>query len=165
MTIYLSNFERMLQLAEDVFAVRNDPDQLDVNESVISHLQQLHPATVSEYDDGHGPVAWVLLIPTSTELMNRFLEGDITEKQLYERTPIGASYDALYLCSAMVLEEYRRQGITKRLVLKAIENICEDHPIKALFVWSFTEEGDQAAEALAHLTSLPLYRRLYSDKD
>lgn len=160
MTIYRSNFERMLQLAEDVFAVRNDPDQLDVNEDVIAHLQQIHPATVSEYDNGEGPVAWVLLIPTTTLLMNRFLEGEITEKQLYQQTPLDTSYDALYLCSAMVLEEYRRQGITKRLVLEAIGNIRKDHPIKALFVWSFTREGDQAAEMLARETKLPLFRKL-----
>lgn len=149
----------MLQLADDVFAVRNDPDQLDVNEDVIAHLQQIHPATVSEYDNGEGPVAWVLLIPTTTILMNRFLEGDITEKQLYQQTPLDTSYDALYLCSAMVLEEYRRKGITKRLVLEAIENIRKDHPIAALFVWSFTKEGDQAAEMLARETKLPLFRK------
>ena len=159
MTVHKSNFERMLQLAEEVFAVKNDPDQLDVNEDVIAHLQQIHPATVSEYDNGDGPVAWVLLIPTTTILMNRFLEGEITEKQLYQQTPLDSSYGALYLCSAMVLEEYRRQGITRRLVLEATENIRKDHPIEALFVWSFTREGDQAAEMLARETQLPLFRK------
>lgn len=160
MSVHKSNFERMIQLAEVIFAVKNDPDQLDVNEDVIQHLRELHPSTVSEFDDGHGPVAWVLLIPTTTDLMNRFLTGEITERQLYEQTPVGGIYDALYLCSAMVLEEYRRQGITKRLVLKAIDQIRQDHPIKALFVWSFTKEGDQAAEALARWTALPLYKRI-----
>ncbi len=149
----------MLQLAEDVFAVKNDPDQLDVNEDVIAHLLQIHPATVSEYDNGEGPVAWVLLIPTTTSLMNMFLQGDITEKQLYEQTSLDSSYDALYLCSAMVLEEYRRQGITKRLVLDAIRRIRQDHPLKALFVWAFSEEGDQAAEMLASEVQLPLFRK------
>ncbi len=159
MSVHKSNFERMLQLAEDVFAVKNDPDQLDVNEDVIAHLLQIHPATVSEYDNGEGPVAWVLLIPTTTSLMNMFLQGDITEKQLYEQTPLDSSYDALYLCSAMVLEEYRRQGITKRLVLDAIRRIRQDHPLKALFVWAFSEEGDQAAEMLASEVQLPLFRK------
>jgi GNAT superfamily N-acetyltransferase len=159
MSVHKSNFERMLQLAEDIFAVKNDPDQLDVNENVIAHLQRIHPATVSEYDNGEGPVAWVLLIPTTTSLMNMFLQGDITEKQLYEQTPLDSSYDAVYLCSAMVLEEHRRQGITKRLVLDAIRRIRQDHPLKALFVWSFTKEGDQAAEMLALETQLPLFRK------
>jgi hypothetical protein len=155
-----SNFERMIQLAEDVFAVKNDPNQLDVNQEVIEKLQKIHPSTVSEHNDGNGPVAWVLLIPTTTELMNKFLENKFSEKELFELTPINAKYEALYLCSALVLEEYRRKGITKRLVLAAIENIRKDHPLKALFVWPFSKEGGQAAETIARLTSLPLFKRI-----
>jgi hypothetical protein len=156
----LSNFERMLQLVDEVFATKNDPEQLDVNEKVIEHLQQIHPATVSEYDDGNGPVAWILLLPTTSELMYQFLEQKISEKELYEKTPLNISYDALYLCSAMVLEEYRRKGIAKKLTLAAVESIQKIHPIKSLFVWSFSKEGDLGAVALGEITSLPLYKRM-----
>ena len=154
-----TNFERMIQLAEEVFATKNDPDQLDVNQEVIERLHKMHPSTLSEYDDGNGPVAWILLIPTTTELMNRFLESEISEKELFDLTPLNIKYDALYLCSAMVLEEYRRKGITKRLTLEAIEKIRRDHPLKSLFVWPFSREGDLASETLARLVSLPLYKR------
>jgi GNAT superfamily N-acetyltransferase len=156
----LSNFERMIQLAEEVFATKNDPNQLDVNQEVIERLQRIHPATVSEYDDGNGPVAWVLLIPTTLDLMNRFLENKISEKELFDLTPLDTTYEALYLCSAMVLEEYRRKGITKQLALNAIENIRKDHPLKSLFVWAFSKEGDSASETIARLASLPLHKRL-----
>jgi hypothetical protein len=155
-----NNFERMIQLAEDVFAVKNDPDQLDVNQEVIERLHKIHPSTVSEYDDGNGPVAWVLLIPTTLELMNRFLENKITEKELFELTPLNTKYEALYLCSALVLEEYRRKGIVKKLASDAIKIIRKDHPLKSLFVWAFSKEGDAGAETIAHLASLPLYKRL-----
>ncbi len=154
-----SNFERMIQLAEDIFAAKNDPEQIDVDPGMIPRLQRLHPATVSEYDDGHGPAAWVLIIPTTQELMTKFLRHEISEKQLFEMTPPDTSYDALYLCSALVLEEYRRKGIALRLTLNAIENIRKDHPIKSLFVWSFTKEGDMAAETIARKASLPLAKR------
>lgn len=153
------NFERMIQLAEDVFAVRNDPDQIDVNEDVLERLRSIHPSTVSEYNEGNGPAAWLLVIPTTTELMLRFLEHKISERELFDLTPLHHKYESLYLCSAMVLEEYRRKGITKRLALKAIEEIRKDHPLKAMFVWSFTVEGDAAAEALAQVVNLPLYRK------
>ena len=153
------NLQRMIQLADEVFAVKNDPDQLDVNQEVIERLQRLHPSTVSEYADANGPVAWVLLIPTTTDLMNQFLEDKISEKQLFDLTPVNINYEALYLCSAMVLEEYRRKGIVKRLIMAAIENIRKDHTIQALFVWPFTKEGDLAAESLSRLTLLPLYKR------
>lgn len=149
----------MIQLADEVFATKNDPDQLDVNQEVIERLHALHSATVSEYDDGNGPVAWVLLIPTTMDLMNRFLENKITEKELFDLTPTGITYDALYLCSAMVLEEHRRTGIAKRLTLEAIDSIRKDHPIQALFLWAFSREGDLGSENIARLTALPLYKR------
>ena len=155
----LSNFKRMIQLAEDIFSVKNDPDQLDVNEDVIERLQKIHPSTVSEYDDGNGPVAWVLIIPTTLELMKQFLENKISEKELFDLTPIGIKYEALYLCSAMVLEEYRRKGIAEKLAIQAIENIRKEHPVKVLFVWAFSKEGDLGSEKLARLTSLPLKKK------
>jgi ribosomal protein S18 acetylase RimI-like enzyme len=156
----LSNFERMIELAEKTFSVKNDPEQLDVNEEVLDQFRLIHPATVSEYDDGNGPVAWLLLLPTTHDLMNRFLEKKISERELFYLTKPNQTYDALYLCSATVLLEYRRKGIAKRLALKAVESIQKDHPIKALFSWAFTKEGDLGAEALADFLKLPLYKRV-----
>lgn len=157
--IPLSNFERLIQLADEVFAVKSDSHQLSVNPQVMERLKKMHPSTISEFDEGNGPVAWVLLIPTTYEIMNRFINAEITEKELYELTPLGIKYDALYLCSALVLEEYRRKGIVKKLVLNAIETIRMEHPLKAIFVWPFTKEGDFKAKSIAKLTSLPLYKR------
>jgi GNAT superfamily N-acetyltransferase len=156
----LSNFERLVQLAAEVFAVKSDPSQLDVNAEVLERLYQLHPATVSAFDDGNGPVAWVLLIPTTLDLMNRFLENQVSEKELFDLTPLNSEYEAIYLCSALVLEEYRRKGITKQLALAAIENIRETHSLIAAFVWAFSPEGDLAAENIAQLANLPLYKQV-----
>ncbi len=155
-----SNFERMIQLAGEVFDVKSDPDQLDVDEKVIARLQEIHPSTVSEFDDGKGPVIWILLIPTSLELMEEFLAKRISEKELFQRTQPHQSYGAIYLCSAMVLEEFRGKGIAKRMTIEAIENIRKDHPVKKLFVWPFSKEGDGLAETIAKSTSLPLLKRL-----
>jgi GNAT superfamily N-acetyltransferase len=155
----LSNFERMIQLAEEVFAVKKDPDQLDIDPVVLERLQKIHPATVSEYDDGNGPVAWVLVFSTTLKLMDQFLDGEISEKELFDLTPLGANYEALYLCSALVLEEYRRKGIAKRLTLEAIQNIQKEHSLKALFVWTFSREGDLGAAEISRLTALPLHKR------
>jgi GNAT superfamily N-acetyltransferase len=155
-----SNYERMIQLAEEVFAFKSDPNQLDVNQEIIERLKKIHPATVSEISDENGPVAWIILIPTTFELMNMFLDKEISEKELFNLTPLNTIYEALYLCSALVLEEYRRKGITKQLALEAIESIRKDHPLKSLFVWAFSIEGELASETLARLTSLPLHKRL-----
>ena len=93
------------------------------------------------------------------ELMNKFLGEKISEKELYKLTPMNTTYETLYLCSAMVLEEYRRKGIAKKLILNAIEKIRKNHPLKSLFVWSFSKEGDIGAEEIARLTSLPLFKK------
>ncbi len=155
----LNNFERMIQLAEDVFNVRTDSSQLNVDETVINRLLKIHPDTMSEFDDGNGPVIWILLIPTTTELMNQFLENRITEKELYELTPLNTTYASLYLCSALVLEEYRGKGLAKKLTIQAIENIKKDHPIESLFVWPFSKEGEWLAQKVASATNLPLRKK------
>jgi hypothetical protein len=155
----LSNFERMVQLADQVFATKNDPEQLDVNPDVIKRLQMIHPSTVMQFDDVGGPVAWVLLLPTTLGLMKMFVENEISEKELFEQTPLDSSYEALYLCSALVLEEYRRKGIVKNLTLEAIGSIKKQHPLKALFVWPFSPEGDLASETIARLSHFPLLKR------
>lgn len=91
--------------------------------------------------------------------MQQFIQYEITERELYEQTPLGISYDVVYLCSAMVLEEFRQQGLTKQLTAKAIEIICKDHPIRSLFVWTFSKEGLLAAQAIAKKVNLPLLVR------
>jgi predicted GNAT family acetyltransferase len=148
----------MIQLAEEVFDSKSDPEQLEVNEEVLEHLCKIHPASVQEFDDGNGPVVWVLLFPTTNELMEDFLINKISEKQLFDLTPLDIQYDAIYLCSAMVLEEYRRKGMAQNLTIKAIEEIRKSHPITNLFVWPFTKEGSSLAEKIS--TSLGLQLKM-----
>jgi len=155
-----SNLERLIKLADEVFAVKSDPSQLDVDADVRNRLLRMHPVTLSEYNEGNGPCAWVLLIPTTIDLMNRFVSGEITEKELYELTPLDIPYEAIYLCSALVLDEYRRKGIAKKLALDAIEEMQKKHPLKAAFVWAFSPEGDRAAELIAQQAGLPLFKRI-----
>ena len=154
-----TNFERLIELSDEVFSSRTDPDQLNVNENVMEHLQLIHPDTISEYDEGNGPVCWVLCIPTTLDLMNQFINKEISERELYELTPLNAKYEAIYMCSALLLEEFRGKGIAQRLGMKAIENIMLDHSIKALFFWSFSKEGEKLADKASGLLGLPLYKR------
>jgi len=154
-----SNFERLIELSDEVFSSRTDPDQLNINEKVMEHLQLIHPDTISEYDDGNGPVCWILCIPTTLDLMNQFINKEISERELYELTPLNAKYEAIYMCSALLLEEFRGKGIAQKVGMKAIENIMLDHSIKALFFWSFSKEGEKLADKASDLLGLPLYKR------
>ena len=155
----LSNFERMIQLSDAIFSSRNDPNQLNVDENVMERLQLIHPNSISEYNDGNGPVCWILCIPTTLDLMNQFIEQKISEKELYELTPLNTKYEAIYLCSALLMEEFRGKGIAQELCIEAIEGIKKAHSIKALFFWAFSKEGEKLAEKISRLIDLPLHKR------
>lgn len=157
MTVPLSHFERMMLLIDETFATRSDPDQLQVDESVIEKLQEIHPATLSEYNEGSGPGIWVLLIPTTKTVMNDFLSGRISEQELLYRTSPGEQYEAVYLCSATCLPEYRRRGLSRKLCLDAIDKLCKDYPIDALYVWPFTKEGEVLARKIVESTGISLH--------
>jgi hypothetical protein len=42
-----SNLERLIQLADEVFDMKNDPHQLNVDQDVIRRLSAMHPSTLS----------------------------------------------------------------------------------------------------------------------
>jgi hypothetical protein len=154
-----SNLERMIALADDFFDVRHDPDQLSIDEKILERLGEIHPATRSQENNADGPICWILVIPTTRAIMEDFLHKRISEKELFERTPLHVKYDSLYLCSALVLPEYRRTGLAWRVTLTAIKAIQKDHPISCLFTWSFSEEGKMLAKALSNDLNLPLFER------
>lgn len=154
-----TNFERMIRLAEEFFATKNDPDQLDVTPEVMQQLEHLHSATLSEEVEGDGPVVWVLLIPTSIPIMNAFLAGEIGERELLDKSVSLEKYDAVYLCSALVLPEFRRQGRAERVALSALHSIRQDHPIEKIFAWSFSEEGKRLAGRIGTQLHLPVFFR------
>jgi GNAT superfamily N-acetyltransferase len=151
-----NNFDRMVALAEEFFGTRNDPEQIVVTPEVIAQLEKIHPATMGEVREENGPIAWMLVIPTTNELMEGFLSRILTERQLLDQTPVGARYTALYLCSALVLPEHRGKGLSRRLALNAIRNIRQDHPIETLFVWWLSSEGRSLAANVANACGLPL---------
>lgn len=157
------NLSRMIHLADDFFATKNDPAQISVTDDIMERLRNIHPSTLTEENDGNGPVAWVMIIPTTKSIMERFVANKITEREVLDATPVKARYDAIYLCSALVLPEHRGRGLARRLVNDAVASVRKDHPIRYLFYWAFSVEGRKLAESVAKHTGLPLLRRVDSN--
>ena len=149
----------MIRLANEFFDMKNDPDQISVDEEVMQLLRKLHPATLNEKADSNGPIAWILVIPTTHELMEKFVNGSINERELLASTPLGKRYDTVYLCSALVLPEFRGSGLARSLTTEAVKSIQRDHPIKHLFYWAFSTEGEKLASSVARELGLPLLLR------
>jgi hypothetical protein len=151
-----NNYLRMLSLIDEVFATRNDPNQIQVTKKQMKKLKIIHPLTLTEFANENGPLIWVLMIPTTKKIMDDFLKNKISERVLLERTPIAVKYETIYLCSVTALPEIRRQGITKKLCITTINEICKTNPITDLFVWPFSLEGAQLAMNIADECCLKL---------
>jgi ribosomal protein S18 acetylase RimI-like enzyme len=149
----------MIHLAEEFFDVKNNPEQIAVDEQVMGKLQALDPSSLAQEANEDGPIAWVLVIPTTEKVMREFLEGKISERKLLEETTPGQTFDAVYLCSALVLPEFRKKGVAKSLTLQSIREIRTRHPIRWLYLWPFSKEGARVAEEVAAEAKLPLLRK------
>lgn len=150
----------MMQLAEDFFATKKDPSQISIDRKVMLRLKRIHPNTMTEKSTSKGPIAWILVIPTTHTLMEQFITSKITERELLKKNPLRVKYDSIYLCSALVLPEYRGRGLAKSLMIKAIKSIQKEHPITCLFYWALSNEGKKLAASVAKEFSLPLYERI-----
>lgn len=153
------NFQRMIRLAEEFFDAKNDPAQISVDRVTMKRLGKIHPATMTERKTSKGPIVWVLLLPTTLDLMEQFISDKISERQLLRLTPLRGRYDAVYLCSALVLPEHRGKGLATRVAVKAVKAIEKDHPIQFLFYWAFSPEGKKLAAAIARDVKLPLLHK------
>ncbi len=154
-----TNYQRLIQLAEETFHASEDSEQISMTAADRAQLERLHPACMRERRIDGEPVAWMLLFPTTTALMECFLAGRIGERRLLHDTPVGAEYPSVYICSALVLEEFRARGIARELASAALREIRARHPICALFIWPFSAEGESLAHSIAREAGLPLYIR------
>jgi hypothetical protein len=155
----MKNYQRMLDLVVNFFGTREDGDQITVTPEELKRLLDIHPATMSEVANEDGPILWLLLVPTTAKVMYEFLEGIISERQLLLETLPGQEYTAIYLCSIYVLPEFRKQGLSRKTMIEAINQIQKDHPIKSLYYWPFSNEGKQLATTIAEELDLPLFEK------
>jgi ribosomal protein S18 acetylase RimI-like enzyme len=153
------NEARMYELIDDVFDTQNDSTQLRFSESDIEKLNSLSPHTLQEASNEDGPFAWISVFPTSLELMNQFLSEQINERQLFDLTNKEDKNDVVYLCSAIVLPEFRNQGLALKLTIQAVEALQLSYPIRVALVWPFSDSGLRLAEKAAEACGLTLQAR------
>lgn len=153
------NFTRMIHLADEFFETKNDPSQLSIDEQVMKRLHGIHPATMGEIANEQGPVAWTIVLPTSAAAMELFLMKEIGEQELMERAEKEKQFESIYLCSALVLPEQRGRGLARQLIDDSIRSIVNDHPIRTLYYWAFSTEGDALARSASRTFNLPLRKR------
>lgn len=138
--------QKMDVIAEQIFGTIQDSDQIPIAKESGDKLNTLTPHWIKYKTDEKGdPIAWVIVLPTTKEMMHKFLKGEITEKQLLEFTAPQEAYSAIYLCAAITISQYRRQGLAFSLFEEAIEKISKTEDY-AIFVWPVGDGGLELAK-------------------
>ncbi len=151
------NLVRMLEMVHSFFDMKNDSEQLQVNEATQARLRRIHPMCLTEVANEDGPILWLLLFPTNQALVDSFLKDEINEQELFDRTPEDSKgHDCVYLCSASVLPEFRNKGLASQHTIAAVQAMQKEFPIKALCVWPFSKDGEQLGQFVADKLCLPL---------
>lgn len=139
--------DKILEINEEFFKTNNDPTQISSSRENFYKLQKLSPKTFVYKLNQGVPISWVFIIPTSKDLMNKFLDKQINERELLDLTTPQNLYESVYLCAAFTLPEYRRKGYIVEMFKEAIEGIPLIQNFQ-LFAWSFSKEGEKIIEKL-----------------
>jgi hypothetical protein len=137
-----SQVQKTLEIAEEFYGTSIDPEQIPINKESFDKLMSLHQEAIKLKADADGnPISWVVVVPTSKETMESFLEDKSTEKELFDRAVIEKKFESLYLCSAFTVPEYRNKRLATELLLDSIKEFASDNSVQ-LYAWVYSKEGE-----------------------
>ena len=149
----------MMNAAKEFFGTEQDPEQIPITKKSLKKLLLLDKnAFHYEKDKEENIVGWVVLVPTNKKLAKYFIEGRINEKELFDKTKPQKKYDAIYLCSAIVLPKYRRQGYALKMMKDSLEKIPHEKD-SLLFYWPFSNEGRLAVQKAEKIFNIEIKER------
>lgn len=141
--------DKTLEITENFFETENDPNQIPINKDSEDKILSIHKdAIIVKNDENDEPIAWCVIIPTSIDTMNKFLNKEITEKELMNIACIEKKFEALYLCSVFVIPEYRNKGYAKNLMTEGI-NKLQGNNQTPLYYWAYSNEGKELVNSLS----------------
>lgn len=150
-------------LAEQYFHMEENHDQIPATKENIDWIYN----NIRECDNliryNGKIIGFAFIIPSNKNIMQEFISGEISERELFEETKKMKLYedvDAIYLCSSFTMPEFRGKGLSTEAIIKAIKKLMEKMNRKpVLFFWKFTEEGERLARKSAEMLGLELYER------
>ena len=151
--------QKTRDIAEQFYGTETHPDHIPINADSAAKLDSISTIWFNcALDEKGEPISWVVLIPTSHDLMQAFVSGTITERQLFDATATETPQEALYLCSALTIPAYRRKGLAMKLMLEAVETFEATGP-KELFAWPYSPEGEQMIKTMSERLKRKIYIR------
>ncbi len=141
--------EKTAPITERFFGTAVDPEQIPIVPESREKMKKLSPYCFhTAFDSNDNPVSWVIRIPTTRELKEKFMRKEITEREMFDQTVPAQTYDALYLCTSFTIPEFRRKGIARALTIETIEKFKENSPNIQLFSWIYSSDGEKFVDSL-----------------
>lgn len=101
------------------------------------------------------------IILTSNELADKFLSAEINENDLLLNSRKIKKFDCIYLCSAIILPEFRNKGFifesSKRVIANSIEEFGMQFP--KLFYWPFSNIGEKLSKKIANYFKFEILKK------
>jgi ribosomal protein S18 acetylase RimI-like enzyme len=150
------------QIRESVvefFGTDSDPTQLHPTDETRRKYYELHPhAVVYEATPEGILMGWVSGFPTTRESMDQFLSRAINEQELFGQTEKLGRPQFVYMQTALVLPDYRNQGLGFRLSKEFIQNFLDENPACQFYIWEFSPEGKALADKLERELEIKILR-------
>ncbi len=160
--ISLKDLEITGEIAEEYFNTIGDNNQIEVSEenALWIHKNQKY-LNIIFY--GKQIIGFIFVIPATKDLMKRFLSNKLTEKNMFEEIKnlkFSEKLEAIYICSAMIKKEFRRNKLTLTAAIKLIKNLTNNLSTKPdLFYEPYSKEGDLFAKNLALNLNLKIFSK------
>jgi GNAT superfamily N-acetyltransferase len=147
------------EITEAYFGTHSDPDQMQVTQESRDKFFSIHKDVLMyRLDEKENLIGWSIVIPTSLEVMNKFLHKEITESQLLDFAVKEKKFEALYLCIIFVLPEFRRKGYAREMFLESISKLSAGKDL-ALYCWIYSDEGGKLVEVISKELGRPIVSR------
>lgn len=149
-------------IAESYFMTHEDESQITVNSETASWIARNLPGSFNIIKDGNNVIGSTFVFITKEKHMSEFLTGGINERELFQRVREEYPFrpETVYICSAVVLPEYRRMGLALSALVKSVEKIVELYQFTpVLFYWAYSPEGQRLAEKLGDTMKLQVLKR------
>lgn len=151
------------RINEEYFQTSKDKEQAEISRERLEWIVKSFPEGVGIIKTDK-IIGSTLVLPCTLELMNSFLKNKINEEELFKGMEEYSSYDkmeAIYLCSAILLPEYRGKGLASQSWKMSIRKMMEKSDKKSvLFYWEYSNEGKFLSERVARDLGLELRRKM-----
>ena len=152
----------LIQIAkqsEEPFSVVADELQMPATPEAFQKLLSLDSNSVIwKLNESGEVVSWIAVVPTSQNLAEKFLNGNITERQLFCMTEYTETYEALYLCAAYTHPEHRRFGYVSEMFKESLSKIRSVIDAQ-LFAWPITSDGEYLTQNFSRMIQKEIHMR------